>query len=75
MERIYVSDFNMSESNPDGEFVRVSEINEMIALGILTLDRDRLKEYHFDTRVTYNKDIYTREEAMKRCFESGFINR
>ena len=24
----------------------------------------KLKEYHFDTRVTYNKEIYTREQVM-----------
>ena len=27
-------------------------------------DETKLKEYHFDTRVTYNKEIYTREQAM-----------
>lgn len=60
MERIYASDFNMSEINPNGEFVRVSEINDMIALGVLTLDRNKMKDYHFDTRVMYNKEKYTR---------------
>lgn len=60
MDRIYASDFNMLESNPNGEFVRVSEINDMIARGVLTLDRDKLKEYHFDTRVTYNKEVCNR---------------
>lgn len=53
MDRIYASDFNVSESNSNGEFVRVSEINDMIARGIFTLDRDKMKEYHFDTRVEY----------------------
>lgn len=36
MVKIYAADFNMSESNPNGEFVRVSEINDMITKGILT---------------------------------------
>ena len=36
----------------------------MIAYGVLKLDEAKLKEYHFDTRVTYNKEIYTREQVM-----------
>ena len=51
MERIYPSDFNMCERNVNGYFVKVSEINDMIAYGALKLDRDKLTEYHFDTRV------------------------
>lgn len=64
-DRIYAEDFNMSESNPNGEFVRVSEINKLIEYGAISIDRAKLEEYKFDTRVTYNKDKYTREEAMK----------
>ena len=64
MERVYPSDFNMSENTPEESFVRVSEINDMIAYGVLKLDRNKLKEYKFDTTVVYNKEKYTREEAM-----------
>ena len=59
------NDFNMVESNPNGEFVRISEINDMIRYGVISLDKTKLKEYKFDTTVTYDKDKYTREEALK----------
>ena len=64
MNRMYPSDFNVSESNSNGCFIRMDELNDMIAYGVLKLDETKLKEYHFNTRVTYNKEIYTREQAM-----------
>ena len=64
MDRMYPSDFNVSESNSNGCFIRMDELNDMIAYGVLKLDETKLKEYHFDTRVTYNKEIYTREQVM-----------
>lgn len=64
MDKMYPSDFNVSESNPNGCFIKIDELNDMIAYGVLKLDETKLKEYHFDTRVTYNKEIYTRKQAM-----------
>lgn len=64
MAKMSPSDFTMSEINSNGEFVRISEINDMIDYGVLKLDEVKLKEYHFDTRVTYDKELYTREQAM-----------
>ena len=64
MGRMYPADFNVSESNSNGSFIKIDELNDMIAYGVLKLDETKLKEYHFDTRVTYNKEIYTREQAM-----------
>jgi hypothetical protein len=64
MDRMYLSDFNVSESNPNGCFIKIDELNDMIAYGVLKLDETKLKEYHFDTRFTYNKEIYTRKQAM-----------
>ena len=64
MDRMCPSDFNVSESNSNGCFIRMDELNDMIAYGVLKLDETKLKEYHFDTRVTYSKEIYTREQAM-----------
>ncbi|MBC5667379.1 hypothetical protein H8S00_05180 [Eubacterium sp. BX4] len=55
MDRMYPSDFNVSENNSNGCFIRMDELNDMIAYGVLKLDETKLKEYHFDTRVTYNK--------------------
>lgn len=64
MDRMYPSDFNVSESNSNGCFIKIDELNDMIAYGVFKLDEAKLKEYHFDTRVTYNKEIYTREQVM-----------
>lgn len=64
MDRMYPSDFNVSESNSNGCFIKIDELNDMIAYGVLKLDEAKLKEYHFDIRVTYNKEIYTREQVM-----------
>lgn len=65
MDRLYAEDFNMVEFNHDGQFVRISELNKMIESGALHIDRQKIQEYKFDTRVTYDHDKYTREEAMK----------
>ncbi len=65
MDKIYSEDFNMFQSDPNGEFVRVSGINKMIEYGAIIIDRSKLKEYKFDTRVTYNKEKFSREEAMR----------
>lgn len=70
LEKIYAEDFNMYQSDSNGEFVRVSEINKMIEYGVITIDRSKLKEYKFDTTVTYDKEKYTREEAMKLWYGS-----
>jgi hypothetical protein len=40
----------------------------MIECGAITIDRQKLREYKFDTTVTYDKDKYTREEAMKLLY-------
>ncbi len=65
MDKIYAEDFNMFQADLNGEFVRVSEINKMIEYGAITIDRSKLEEYKFDTRVTYNKEKFSREEAMR----------
>ena len=62
---VYASDFNMVQSDLNGQFVRISEINKMIECGAIAVDREKLKEYKFDTTVSYNKEKYTREEAME----------
>lgn len=51
MDKIYTKDFNMSQLDSNGNFVRVSEINEMIEYGAITINRSKLEEYKFDTRV------------------------
>lgn len=61
--KLFPNDFNMYESNANGYFVRLSEINDMIACGALSVDMDKLKEYQFDTRVEYSGSL-SREEAM-----------
>ena len=49
MDRLYAEDFNMSESNPNGQFVRVSELNKMIEYGAIQINRQKIEEYKFDT--------------------------
>lgn len=41
----------MSMTDPNGTFVRISEINEMIDDGILTVDFDKLEQRIFDKTV------------------------
>lgn len=55
-------DFNMSESNPNGIFVRLEEINKMIACGVLSVDKDKLLHYKFDNTVMCSG---SREDAFE----------
>lgn len=55
MDKMYTTDFNMSMSEDNVQYVKLDELNDMLSLGILKLDREKLKEYHFDTRVNYNR--------------------
>lgn len=49
--KLYPSEFCMSMIDPNGIFVRLAEINEMIADGILTVDFDKLEQRIFDKTV------------------------
>lgn len=51
MNKLYPSDFNVSESNPNGVWVRLNEINDMIACGVLQVDKNKLLDYHRNTRI------------------------
>lgn len=55
-------DFNMSMGTPNGIFVRLEEINKMIACGVLSVDKDKLLDYKFDTTVMYSGN---REDAFE----------
>ncbi len=65
MSAIFASDFNMVESNPNGQFVRISEIIDMIKYGAIKINREKMDEYKFDTSVIYDKDKTSREDAMR----------
>lgn len=41
----------MSMTDPNGTFVKLFEINEMISSGILTVDFDKLEQRMFDKTV------------------------
>lgn len=41
----------MSMTDPNGTFVKLSEINDMITDGILTVDFDKLEQRIFDKTV------------------------
>ena len=49
--KLYPSEFCMSITDPNGTYVRLSEINEMISDGILTVDFDKLEQKIFDKTV------------------------
>lgn len=56
--KLYPSEFCMSVTNPNGVFVRLDEINEMINDGILSVDFDKLEQRIFDkTVIKFDKDI------------------
>ena len=49
--KLYLSEFCMSMTDSNGTFVRLSEINEMISDGILTVDFDKLEQRIYDKTV------------------------
>lgn len=49
--KLYPNEFCMSMTDPNGTFVRLSEINEMISNGILTVDFDKLEQRIFEKTV------------------------
>ena len=49
--KLYSSEFCMSMTDSNGTFVRLSEINEMISDGILTVDFDKLEQRIYDKTV------------------------
>lgn len=65
MYKLHADDFNMSELNENGQFVRISELNDMIERGVIEVDHQKLQEYKFDTRVMYDRSQHAREEIMK----------
>lgn len=64
------TDFNVVNYQDHNAYVRISEINRMIEYGAITIDRQKLREYKFDTTVMHNKNALTREEAMRMWFEN-----
>ncbi len=50
-KKLYPSEFCMSMTDTNGTFIRLSEINEMISDGILTVDFDKLEQRIFDKTV------------------------
>ena len=54
MDKMYTTDFNMSMSEDNVQYIKLYELNDMLSLVILKLDRAKLKEYHFYTRVNYD---------------------
>ena len=46
----YVDDFNMCEINNNGHFVRIEELNKMIAMGAIVINREKLNKYKTNTR-------------------------
>ena len=73
LEKMVAKDFNYFISQYNHVLVKLEEINKMIEYGVLTLNKDKLDEYKFDTTVFYNEKKYTRDEAFKMWKNHNFI--
>lgn len=49
--RLYPSEFCMSMTDPNGIFVKLEEINQMISEGVLTVDFEKLEQRIYDRTV------------------------
>lgn len=72
MNKLYPSDFNVFESNPNGVLIRLNEINDMIDCGALQVDEDKLEDYYNNTRVITPKrmDDNKMSETVKLWIEN-----
>lgn len=58
-------DFKLVVSEPNGQFVRIDELNQMIEYGAVSIDKQKLKEYVFDSTIVYDREKISREDALK----------
>lgn len=49
--RLYPSEFYMSMTDPNGIFVKLEEINQMISEGVLTVDFEKLEQRIYNRTV------------------------
>lgn len=49
--RLYPSEFCMSMADPNGIFVKLEEINQMISEGVLTVDFEKLEQRIYNRTV------------------------
>lgn len=49
--RLYPSEFCMSMTDPNGIFVKLEEINQMISEGVLTVDFEKLEQRIYNRTV------------------------
>lgn len=64
-DKLSSKDFNVVVSDSNDQFVRISELNQMIKYGAIQIDRNKMREYKFDTTVKYDKQKHDREHIMK----------
>ena len=50
MDIFTTNDFNVVVSDRNGNFVRITELNEMIEWGAIIINRENLEEYKTETR-------------------------
>lgn len=50
-----ISDFNVVETNTNGHFVRIEELNEMVKGGVIIIDKEKLEKYKMVTRTVTTK--------------------
>lgn len=62
-------DFNMVYTDLNGQFIKIEELNKMIEYGVITINKEKLDKYKFNTCFNYNKEKYTEDEAFKMYIE------
>lgn len=50
MSQFYCDDFNVMKTDENGHWIKVEELNKMIEHGVITINVDKIKDYHKVTR-------------------------
>lgn len=51
MNKLSGHEFDVLQSDDNGRWIRVEELNKMIELGIVTVNMNKMEQYHIDTRI------------------------
>ncbi|MBU5333599.1 hypothetical protein KQI61_15475 [Anaerocolumna aminovalerica] len=51
MNKFYYYDFNVMQADVNGHWVTVEELNELVKRGAITINQDKIEQYHNETRI------------------------
>lgn len=51
MDKFHYNDFNVIQGDENGHWIRIEELNEMIKHGVITVNDEKIKQYHEKTRI------------------------